>query len=61
MQILVQEIWGGGLRFCISNKLLDDPDAAQGFGEQWDLGKGFLPEAEREASSQSSQGTFCKQ
>lgn len=32
MQILVQEIWGGGLRFCISNKLLGDPDAAQGFG-----------------------------
>lgn len=45
MQILVQEIWVGGPRFCISNKLLGDPDAAQEFGEWWDLGKVFLPEA----------------
>lgn len=61
MQIPVQEIWGGGPRFCISNKLLGDPDAAQGFGEQWDLGKVFLPEAESEASSQRSLDTFCEQ
>lgn len=51
----------GGLRFLISNKLLGDPDAAQGFGEQWDLGKVFLPEAESEDSSQSSLSTVSSE